>query len=186
MNKASKLLDKTQKEWFIKIYDIRSHETDRGFIIFVHSLLDLALHDLLVHYFVNVVSSDENILDKSRGKPTYWYKIMLCFRLGLISQNLKDDLLIIGKIRNKFAHDIDLNSLSHNDVDKKIDNLLKNSMEFVLENKELAAPSISSLPEKEQLLVLTLAGMFSSLYQKINRTDHLMPGYPEFVYPEDE
>ena len=75
------------------------------------------LEEILHNHFVNHKTSS-NMLESTQPLGTFSARINMAFCLGLISENLFNDLEILRKIRNDYAHSLIIeNSMeqSHND-----------------------------------------------------------------------
>lgn len=103
-------------------------ETDRGAVILVATLFDLALDSLLRNYFVPISSSSDDLFDSANAPlSTFSAKISLAFRLSLISQKFARDMHLIRKIRNEFAHSIQDCNFQQTKVISRIEELRKSS-----------------------------------------------------------
>lgn len=78
---------------------------------FLDTLLLITLHNFLPENDKEVIGLFEN----NNPLATYSSRIKMTYCLGLIDRLIKDDLKLIGKIRNKFAHDLNA-SFSNDDV----------------------------------------------------------------------
>jgi len=94
-------------------------ESPRAAAIMGCAYLDSLLNELLRSRLIK----DESLFKKVIDNLTYERRIILCYLTGIIRKIEKDDLIIINKIRNKFAHDINLNSFEEDDVPAQIDNI---------------------------------------------------------------
>jgi len=76
--------------------------SDRALVIVGAAFLDALLEYNLAAFFVE---------DSKEAKPllslTYNHKTRLAYCLGLIPATVRDDLRLVGQIRNKFAHRLD-------------------------------------------------------------------------------
>lgn len=102
-------------------------ESDRAAVIMVAALIDEALTALLKNYFVSITSADDGLFENPTSPlSTFSAKIDICYRMGLISVKLSQDIHLIRKIRNSFAHDIYGCNFESWSVKTKIDMLRKN------------------------------------------------------------
>jgi hypothetical protein len=78
---------------------------DRAIVILGASFLDYTLEHILLGFF----PIDEKEVDALMNQPlgTFANRVRMSYCSGLIDKVIKDDLKLIGKIRNKFAHDLD-------------------------------------------------------------------------------
>lgn len=98
-------------------------ETDRGCVLLSSSLIDVELERLFKMYLVDDEKSFEKIFKNTGGLATFSSKIEMLYLIGLLTQRMKDDLHIIRKIRNKFAHSaepIDFSTNSISDLSKNL------------------------------------------------------------------
>jgi len=89
-----------------KVFDESLKGSDRDMAIVAACLIDNLLERILKSYFiknsgVNRLFENEHILQ------TYYAKVNITHFTGLIPGFLYNDLLLIGRIRNKFAHKLD-------------------------------------------------------------------------------
>ena len=105
-----------------------SKYSDREFVILSVSIIDNELNRLL-----------KLRLKKLPGEETYWFesdnitiktRLKIAFSLNLISEVLYKSLGELFKIRNKFAHKSECESLEYKEIEKNLNNIL-------LFNKEL-------------------------------------------------
>ena len=107
-----------QKEGFVKIKDNREefvsltankdiwdevlNNSARSGVLTAAAAFEVSLERLLSAHLVQGVSTSKNIAEKSN----FSHKINLCFSLGLITEQEKEDLNSLKEIRNAFAHNI--------------------------------------------------------------------------------
>jgi hypothetical protein len=75
------------------------NESMRGSVALGHAWIDFALEDILRNYLIG--KDNMGFLDR---KMTIGAKIELAYRIGIVSNQLHDDLCDINKIRNKLIH----------------------------------------------------------------------------------
>ena len=88
-------------------YDEMSKESDRASAILGAAFLDYSLTELLTNSFVDDSVSIEKLLGVTSGNAplgAFSARIELAYCLGLIPANIRHDLDIIRKVRNRFAH----------------------------------------------------------------------------------
>lgn len=89
-----------------KVFDESLRGSDRDVAIVAACLIDNLLERILKSYFIK--SSGVNRLFKNEHiLQTYHAKVNIAHFSGLIPGFLYDDLLLIGRTRNKFAHKLD-------------------------------------------------------------------------------
>ncbi len=79
---------------------------DRAIVIIGGSFLDIILDHILLAFFPEDDSEVERLIQYDQPLGTFGGKVRMAYCLGLIEKIVKDDLKLIGKIRNKFAHDL--------------------------------------------------------------------------------
>jgi len=90
---------------------------DRAIVIIGSAFLETILEHILIEFFPEDEKEVENLLNYNGPLGTYGNKVRMIFCLGLVNKIVIDDLKIIGKIRNKFAHDMYV-SFKDDDVHK--------------------------------------------------------------------
>lgn len=81
-----------------------SQESDRGSVLMAAAFIEDKLGQLLESFFVDNKKVRERILKGNGPLATFSTKIDLAFLLGLIPENILNDLHKLRKIRNEFAH----------------------------------------------------------------------------------
>ena len=79
-------------------------ESDRGSVLMAAAFIEDKLGYLLESYFVENEKICKQLLKSNGALATFSSKIDLAFLLGLIPKNIFDDLHLLRKIRNEFAH----------------------------------------------------------------------------------
>lgn len=93
----------------IEAMDREFHEqSDRIVAIVGAAYLDSMLDSLLKAVFIDSSDESDNILRPDAPLGSSGAKYQLAYCLGLITRDQRDDLKIIAKIRNVFAHDYNL------------------------------------------------------------------------------
>lgn len=80
---------------------------DRAIVILGASFLDYTLEHILLGFFPTDEPKVNTLLNFDQPLGTFGNRVRMIYCLGLIDKVIKDDLKLIGKIRNKFAHDLD-------------------------------------------------------------------------------
>ncbi|NLS13847.1 hypothetical protein HGP28_13195 [Vibrio sp. SM6] len=81
-----------------------THESDRAAALMSAAYLDEQLKTLLNRKLVDDAKVKERILGTSGAIDSFSSRIDLAYLLGLIPKNFRDDLELIRRIRNEFAH----------------------------------------------------------------------------------
>jgi len=104
---AKKTLPKEELVIFQEFIDFRkmfSKESDRGSALMSAAFIDDKLGQLIEHNMVDNKKARESIFDNSGALGTFSGKINIAYLMGLIPKNINDDIQLIRKIRNDFAH----------------------------------------------------------------------------------
>ncbi len=96
-----------------------SKEKPRGAAIMGYVYLD----DLLTKIIKRTLVANKEFFEYVENRMPAIAKISLCYELGKISKIEKGDLEIINSIRNKFAHNIKMNSFKREIIAKKCNDL---------------------------------------------------------------
>lgn len=86
--------------------------TDRATAIVAGAFLDDILGSVLQAFMLIDPGSDTALFANNGPLSTFSAKITLAYRLGIISEGERSDLETVRKIRNRFAHEVNLNSFS--------------------------------------------------------------------------
>lgn len=83
-----------------------SEGDDRAIVIIGGSYLDIVLEHVLLAFFPEDDSEVDRLIQHDQPLGTFGNKVRMAYCLGLIEKIVKDDLKLVGKIRNRFAHDL--------------------------------------------------------------------------------
>jgi hypothetical protein len=92
----------------IRVIDFRrslSLESDRGCALMSAAFLEVELENELKHLLVKNSKIIDKIFEFNGPLGNFSSKISMAFALGLINRNTLNELDLIRKIRNKFAHE---------------------------------------------------------------------------------
>jgi len=116
----SKRLDENVYKFIVDF----NKETDRACVILSAAILENALEKLLKAFFILTDSSHDDLFDGPIAPlGSFWPKIRIVYRLGLINTELSHDLDVIRKIRNDFAHNIIECKFDNESIQAQIQNL---------------------------------------------------------------
>jgi hypothetical protein len=107
--------DKQAREIAAEIGDLvkgLAKEGERAAVVVGAARLDLALEHLLKKAMHPHPGGSDNLFDQERPLGTFFSKIALAYRLGLIDKDVEQALQLVRKIRNNFAHSVGAASLS--------------------------------------------------------------------------
>lgn len=79
-------------------------ESDRGSVLMAAAFIEDKITQLLETYMVQNKKIQEKIFDGNGALATFSSKIDISFLLGLIPKNIYNDLGILRRLRNDFAH----------------------------------------------------------------------------------
>jgi DNA-binding MltR family transcriptional regulator len=96
---------------------------DRVLAIVSAAYLDSLLEQLLLAVFISEKKAVDDLLATHGPLGTYGSRYQLAYCLGLINDRERDDLKMIAKIRNAFAHQYDVRSFDHDEPTKFITKL---------------------------------------------------------------
>ena len=110
--------EKEERELFFEAF---SHETDRGFAITSVCYLDNALEKLIRAAYIEDPKVN-SLFKNNQILQTFYNKISIAYFSGLIPEAVYHDLMLVGEIRNRFAHGITANlRFSDESISRKID-----------------------------------------------------------------
>jgi DNA-binding MltR family transcriptional regulator len=90
---------------FSRLFDYRE-ASDRAVAIVGPAFLDTLMRDVLIEFMVDNHKEVQRLLQPEGPLGTYGGRITACYCLGLIGPIVASDLRVVGKIRNRFAHDL--------------------------------------------------------------------------------
>ncbi len=82
-----------------------NRETDRGLPLVCAALIDAKLGETLTSFFCTEKSANKLLNESNAPLATFSARIETCFALGLIDQFEYQEIHLIRKIRNEFAHE---------------------------------------------------------------------------------
>ena len=90
-----------------EFHELFNHgDNDREIAIVGGAFLDSLLEYILINFFVDDEKEVLKLLEPERPLGTYGSRVTMGFCLGLFHELIRDDLRTVGKIRNRFAHDL--------------------------------------------------------------------------------
>lgn len=108
-----------------KVLKILSGGSERESVVLVGSILDEMLRRLLEKSLLNTAGGVlADAFESSNGPfSSFSNKITVCYLTGLISKKMYDDLNLIRKIRNTFAHNIFQCSFEMDEIKNQVSRL---------------------------------------------------------------
>lgn len=79
---------------------------DRAIVIVGSAFLETILEHILIEFLPEDEKEVEILLSYDKPLGTYSNKVRMIYCLGLIEKKVMNDLKLIGKIRNRFAHNL--------------------------------------------------------------------------------
>ena len=79
---------------------------ERSIALVGATFLDTTLEDILRNFLVDDEKEVTRLLEPDQVLGTYGSRTTVVYCLGLIPKIIRDDLRLVGKIRNRFAHDL--------------------------------------------------------------------------------
>lgn len=152
-----------------RTFDEVFKQTDRASAIVSSALLEELLERLLLAYLVDNVSVKRDLFEGISPLSTMSAKINLAYYLGLLEQGEFEDLKLLKKIRNDFAHSFEGINFETQRIKDKC--LLLNTLKSTNPPKE-AMDSIKSVKTFFQINTTLLASM---LYAHIEKIKHAEP-----------
>jgi hypothetical protein len=86
-------------------------ESERSAVVLGVARLDNSLEKLLKSYMHYCIGENDNLFDSDKPLSFFSSKIALAYRLGLIDGDFEHALQMARRIRNEFAHAIEVSSL---------------------------------------------------------------------------
>jgi DNA-binding MltR family transcriptional regulator len=90
---------------FSRLFD-KDEPNDRAIVIVGAAFLDTLLEHLLSAFLVDDEKEIERVLHYDQPLGTYSGRTTMAYCFGLINKTVRDDLRLVGKVRNEFAHNL--------------------------------------------------------------------------------
>ena len=91
---------------FHALFNERGEADERAIAIVGATFLDNILEKLLSNFLVEDEKECQKLLGYDKAMGTFASRVTATYCLGLICKTVRDDLRIVGKIRNRFAHEL--------------------------------------------------------------------------------
>jgi len=150
------------RDEFARLQNEFNNETPRSVAIVGCAYID----DLLNKLLKAVLIEDKKLFKDFIDRLTFERRIIICYLLGLIDRNMMDDLKIISKIRNKFAHDKNLNSFNVEIISTECKKL-----KYILEVKWVDIDVFNTPRKKYQAAIAYYFGRFEECGNFCKRID---------------
>lgn len=122
-------------KWIRIVEEEINVKSDRAMVVTSASILDSQLEMLLRAFMISDDKIDERLFNANGALATFSSKNSMCYYLGIISEYEYKTIETIRKIRNRFAHEIEIKKMSD---DQSIINLCNN----LTLSKEMYMPEI--------------------------------------------
>lgn len=93
-------------EEFHKLFNEQGVVDERAIAIVGVTFLDSVLEHTLINFMIDDEKEASKLLGLDRPLGTFSSRITAAYCLGLICKTVRDDLRIVGRVRNKFAHEL--------------------------------------------------------------------------------
>ncbi len=129
-----------------KVFDVLNHDSDLACVLIGTSYLSELLGSA-IRTSLRKGNTTENLLNPGRGVlGSFKSRVDLAYCLKIIEKKDREDLDIIGKIRNSFAHRHLSFDFSNKEVENECNNL--NAWKLKLNTEEINSdPQIKNIPE---------------------------------------
>lgn len=111
-------------KWISLVEEEINVKSDRALIITIAAILDMQLENLLKNFMIADSKRDEKLFNNNSPMSNFSAKISVCYYLGLISKYDYNILEKIRKIRNIFAHEIEIKKMDDSQAIKDLCNNL--------------------------------------------------------------
>jgi hypothetical protein len=91
---------------FHELFNERDTVDERAVAIVGATILDSILEYMLINFIVDDENEMKKLISVDRPLGAFGNRVTAVYCLGLICKTVRDDLRIVGKIRNKFAHEL--------------------------------------------------------------------------------
>ncbi|TPK78549.1 hypothetical protein FJ527_08735 [Mesorhizobium sp. B2-4-18] len=92
---------------FHRLFNERETVDERAIAIVGATFLDNMLEHILVNFMVDDEKESKRMVGVDCPLGTFSSRVTAAYCLGLICKTVRDDLRAVGKIRNKFAHQLE-------------------------------------------------------------------------------
>jgi len=108
----------------------RDERNDRAMVIVGAAFIDTQLEHVIKNFLIDDEKEICKLLAPDQPMGTYGGKTRVAYCLGLIGPVIRNDLKLIGKIRNQFAHNL-YASFSNSDVSSWVSSLRWHRISFM-------------------------------------------------------
>lgn len=119
LNDTNAARELTRVEEFQNFRNSLNQESDRGSALMAAAFIDNKIGELLHSFLIDNKKIYERLFESNGALVTFSSKIDLAFLLGLIPKNIFDDLHLLRKIRNDFAHNASFMTFESNPIKER-------------------------------------------------------------------
>ncbi len=91
---------------FHELFNERGTRDERAIAIIGATFLDRILEHILINFMVDDEKETRKLIGIDRAMGTFSSRVTATYCLGLSCKTVRDDLRTVGKIRNRFAHEL--------------------------------------------------------------------------------
>lgn len=129
-------------------------ESDRACVILSAAMIENELENLLKRSLIPSTKRSDDLFDTATSPlGNFSSKIIMAYRLGIISKKLYNSINIIRKIRNQFAHDIYECNFGNEKVKDKVRQL--ENMTKIVEQEPQLSEKLKNSPRNQFQLICT-------------------------------
>lgn len=99
-------------KWISIVEEEIDLKSDRAMVVTSASILDTQLEMLLRKFMIEDNKIEERLFNNTSALSTFSAKNSMCYYLGIISKYEFENIEIIRKIRNRFAHEIEIKKMN--------------------------------------------------------------------------
>jgi hypothetical protein len=147
-----------------KYHEALNKETDRAAAIMLHAYLENFLNSLLRKR----LAEEKFFIKEIEYNLNFERSMKLCYLVGLIAKEDMEDLKLINRVRNHFAHNIMINSFDEPDIAKDCNNLKRVSMLRVIDKKALSPRNKYTISALDYIMIFTMT-LFGGMKKRIER-----------------
>jgi DNA-binding MltR family transcriptional regulator len=158
--------------------------SDRIVAIVGAAYLESILETLLREVFIDAPDEADQLLRPSAPLGSTGPRFQLAFCLGLITREQRDDLKLVAKIRNEFAHDFNIQSFDASPVREYCVSLQQPALIAAMPEKMFPADVAKQMSQyvrdtnatPREKFRTTIIGLFGSLLRRVNYVRRIEPG----------
>jgi len=155
-------------EEFTDFRNALMYESDRGCVLMSAAFIEDKITQLLKTYMIQDLKKQKDIFEGNGALGTFSSKIDIAFLLGLIPKNILNDLHILRRIRNDFAHNAKPITFTTDYVKDRC-----NALQVV--NKEALRDDTKAYFLRSMTTILTYVNMKMDTFEKCTEENEFDP-----------